>query len=360
MGKHTIFGLNRKLAKFGLKVRDVAADGNCLFRALSHQLFGEEGEHAAVRREICQHMSAHSDWYQLFVEDDEPWPRYLDRMEKDGAWGGNLEIVAASNLYLTHVVVHQVEGLALQIAFDREKDEVGNPRKTAAPAVGKRETKTIHLAYLEEMHYASIVSIAHGRHALPGLRRDSVPSRPSPPQDDRCRQNIKTLMESVPIVITEEEAAEAMARFADDLDAAVEYYIGIYLQQQQRPSSTADTEDTAPTTAEDVFGGDRSSAVPTASDGRTGREKDDSDAEEAQSNSVAEDASGAKERNSNNSIKKKKISKQERKRAKAEEKRRRAEKCLVQRGCPAGGAISDDTDTDADSAPHLQMEAIRI
>jgi hypothetical protein len=85
------------------------ADGNCLYRALSDQLFYDYGNaHSDVRNDICDYMEAHEQEFHAFLsldedqEDDDDgsnFESYLYNMRKDGEWGGHVELVAASRLY---------------------------------------------------------------------------------------------------------------------------------------------------------------------------------------------------------------------------------------------------------------------
>lgn len=86
----------------------MAADGNCLFRSLSDQLYWDYGSnHEEVRADVCDLLALHKEEFSLFLvldenEDDEDasdFESYVTKMRKSGEWGGNLELVAASRLY---------------------------------------------------------------------------------------------------------------------------------------------------------------------------------------------------------------------------------------------------------------------
>jgi hypothetical protein len=99
-----------------MSVIDMSTDGNCLFRALSDQLYFDRGSrHDEVRAEVCDYMALHEDDFCVFlVLDDEneqkedtnkgdndaaDFESYVKAMRNDGEWGGNLEIVAAARRY---------------------------------------------------------------------------------------------------------------------------------------------------------------------------------------------------------------------------------------------------------------------
>lgn len=94
-----------------MTIVDMNPDGNCLFRALSDQLYGDLGNsHDIVRDDICNFMEANQDDFQVFLvlddddceeeeEDAKDFEGYMATMRQDGEWGGNLELVAAARLY---------------------------------------------------------------------------------------------------------------------------------------------------------------------------------------------------------------------------------------------------------------------
>lgn len=92
----------------------MSADGNCLFRSLSDQLYYDYGSrHVEVRDEVVDYMEDHKDDFVVFlVLDDQEdtngmandndaadFESYCNAMRQDGTWGGNLELVAASKVY---------------------------------------------------------------------------------------------------------------------------------------------------------------------------------------------------------------------------------------------------------------------
>lgn len=84
----------------------MAADGNCLFRSLSDQLYHDFGNnHELVRREVCDYLAGHESEFSAFLvlddedEDASDFTTYVETMRRDGEWGGNLELVVASRLY---------------------------------------------------------------------------------------------------------------------------------------------------------------------------------------------------------------------------------------------------------------------
>jgi hypothetical protein len=96
----------------GREIVEMRSDGNCLFRSLSDQLFGDYGNnHGDVRSVICDYIEQHKDDFKVFLvfedkddddqqeEDAKDFEHYVETIRKDGEWGGNIEIVAAARCY---------------------------------------------------------------------------------------------------------------------------------------------------------------------------------------------------------------------------------------------------------------------
>ena len=64
------------------------ADGNCLFRAIANQLFGDAELHYRLRREACKYMSQNKDLYEDYMENDRNINDYIAWMKRDGTFGG--------------------------------------------------------------------------------------------------------------------------------------------------------------------------------------------------------------------------------------------------------------------------------
>ncbi|CAH0479167.1 unnamed protein product [Peronospora belbahrii] len=137
-------GLNcirKQLADIGCKLHEVEGDGNCLFRALSDQLFGDQQQHKQVRNKIIDYLEKHRNDFEPFMEDEEKFEKYCDRMRGDGTWGGNQELYAASRLFQMYVVVHQNQLNARIMVI--ECDQL-------------KPTRFVHVAYHGEDHYDSV------------------------------------------------------------------------------------------------------------------------------------------------------------------------------------------------------------
>lgn len=78
----------------------VSGDGNCLFRAVSHQIYGDDSYHGIVRQKCMDYMESESAFFSQFVVGGmESFPIYLTAKRRDGCWGDDPEIEAICELY---------------------------------------------------------------------------------------------------------------------------------------------------------------------------------------------------------------------------------------------------------------------
>jgi len=90
-------GFLKHLRSMGLSMRCVECDGNCFFRALSVQMYGNEGRHDNLRKVVCDYMETHEgDLAPFFADTDIPYQAHVTKMRVLGEWAGNLEIYVAT------------------------------------------------------------------------------------------------------------------------------------------------------------------------------------------------------------------------------------------------------------------------
>ena len=85
-----------KLNKRGFRIVQIEGDGNCLFRAVSHQLFLREDRHEELRAKCVQHMLDHRKRFEMFC--DENFDDHVQEMRLLGTWGDDLEIRALEEI----------------------------------------------------------------------------------------------------------------------------------------------------------------------------------------------------------------------------------------------------------------------
>lgn len=88
------------------KCHQIRGDGNCMFRALSYAVTGRQIYHSIVRAKILSHMK---EMEELFCSHmDSSFVEYLARtkMNKNGVWGTDVEILSAASLLRTDIYVY--------------------------------------------------------------------------------------------------------------------------------------------------------------------------------------------------------------------------------------------------------------
>ena len=172
--------LSAVLRPFGLRVREIKADGHCLYRAVADQLAARaparyreifeifsrshtrdaeanapgDAPVSALRALAARVMRADADAYRPFLEtgaaqDDDGWSRYLADVESTAAWGGQLELQALAVGLKTPIEVFtadappvtmgeafagEARGVALRVCHHRHAFGLGEHYNSAADA----------------------------------------------------------------------------------------------------------------------------------------------------------------------------------------------------------------------------------
>lgn len=114
--------LTNQLRALGLYPASTLGDGNCLFRALSDQLYGSPSKHAQLRQDICNYIVKHKSRYEPFVEDERGLDAHIRCMKENGTYGGHMELSAFAHMVKRDVKVVQ-PGLVYVIEWGAGLDE---------------------------------------------------------------------------------------------------------------------------------------------------------------------------------------------------------------------------------------------
>ncbi|KHN73454.1 OTU domain-containing protein 3 [Toxocara canis] len=129
--------LRAQLGCYGLTLRDIPGDGNCLFRALGDQLEGHSMNHLKHRMDTVRYMIAHRHHFEPFI--DVPFDRYVENLSRPGTYAGQDALVAFARLHKVNIVIHQLNSPLWQIQGCE-----GEP------------TAELHLSYHNGEHYSSV------------------------------------------------------------------------------------------------------------------------------------------------------------------------------------------------------------
>lgn len=120
----------------GLKMKEIRADGHCLYSAVADQLSERhidlrpsirpetiEGEdsYRTIRRTAAEYITKHKDDFEPFLE--EPLDSYVRKVGETGEWGGQLELMALAKAYGVDISVLDGNGSVHEIEGTEDKDE---------------------------------------------------------------------------------------------------------------------------------------------------------------------------------------------------------------------------------------------
>uniref|UniRef100_A0A915PD13 OTU domain-containing protein n=1 Tax=Setaria digitata TaxID=48799 RepID=A0A915PD13_9BILA len=134
---YDVADLRAQLGSFGLTVRDIPGDGNCLFRALGDQLDGHTGNHLKHRLDTVRYMINHRGHFEPFI--DAPFDRYVNDLSRPGTYAGQDALVAFARLHEVNIIIHQLNRPLWKIQGSEDNN---------APE--------LHLSYHNGEHYSSV------------------------------------------------------------------------------------------------------------------------------------------------------------------------------------------------------------
>ncbi|KAK9760625.1 OTU protein [Basidiobolus ranarum] len=117
---------NELLKVVGLNMKEVNADGHCLYNAVADQLgslYKIKVSYADLRKKTADYLRANSSDFLPFMTNnngdmmsEDEFNKYCDDVEKTAVWGGQQEIVAMSKVYQVPVHIYQVGIPTLKIS----------------------------------------------------------------------------------------------------------------------------------------------------------------------------------------------------------------------------------------------------
>lgn len=136
-----------------MTIKPMEADGNCLYRAVAYQLFGDPDKYQQVREETCDYMESEHDFFQNFIEHDEGFEAAIAEKRNNFHWGNHEDISAMSERYNCKVKVYE---------YDSQKDEcrlsLQRPDKENEAKIGAKlnQLPTLYLSRHRAKHYNAV------------------------------------------------------------------------------------------------------------------------------------------------------------------------------------------------------------
>ncbi|KAF8300111.1 putative OTU-like cysteine protease [Trypanosoma cruzi] len=155
-----------------LQVNEQVSDGNCLFRGLANQLFGQPGNHMLLRRLVVDYMRQRAESYSVLFDGEAEWDEYLRNMQQSGVWGDELCLNAAARCFHVNIHVITSEASRWHLVFQHdelgasqsivrlEKEEVEKEKRDEAAAISLPPTQNsicLFLVYMAPVHYDDVM-----------------------------------------------------------------------------------------------------------------------------------------------------------------------------------------------------------
>ncbi|KAJ7157965.1 hypothetical protein C8R43DRAFT_996504 [Mycena crocata] len=185
--------LTEQLRSLGLYAAPTVGDGNCLFRALSDQLYGSPSRHPQLRKDICDWIARHKSRYEPFVEDERGLDVHLRCMRENATYGGHMELSAFAHLTRRNVKVIQ-PGLVYVIEW-----AAGGPPSPVVPT----HSTTLTLPHINTSggliagpHSSSSSSLSSLSSLAPSVAASPSPSQAHPPTNSSSNANANSYFDS--------------------------------------------------------------------------------------------------------------------------------------------------------------------
>jgi OTU domain-containing protein 6 len=103
--------ISRKLVEINRRIKDVAADGHCLYRAVADQ---SDSTYTEVRKTCASFMESHADDFAPFIE-DESFGDHCAKVRSSAEWGGQPELLALARALQRPIVVYSRDSEPLRM-----------------------------------------------------------------------------------------------------------------------------------------------------------------------------------------------------------------------------------------------------
>lgn len=169
---------------------EIRGDGNCLFNALSDQLYGTQEMHEVLRTATIEHMRDNADFYRQYMavnnvrrnpkrkttaaaptridttyyteeQLQQQFEEHVEKMGQPGEWADNMEVSAFASALNVHVRLWQADYTYLF-----------SPRTYYLPSddlATRDDRQTLHIAYHSWEHYSSVRNTAGPHTGLPNV-----------------------------------------------------------------------------------------------------------------------------------------------------------------------------------------------
>ena len=135
-----------------LFIKDVQGDGNCMFRAISDQIYGNEDFHEIIREKCMDYLLIEREFFEQFIEGGKnEFENYITMKRKNGVWGDDIELQAISEIYKRPIEIYSNSIKPLKTFHENQNSFLRNENENDNIFL------PIRLSYHGKNHYNSIV-----------------------------------------------------------------------------------------------------------------------------------------------------------------------------------------------------------
>jgi hypothetical protein len=151
----------KRIEEFGLELRDVTGDGNCMFASLALEMnkrFHGKETPESIRDKICNYISDHSQdrlpnemtWQEALTDNGTS----LEELRKDKTWGNELCLQAYANLMPCRIIIFRGLQAPTGIGNIHQGEWFYNEK---LPTTDTPPTLVFWLALIENNHYRAVL-----------------------------------------------------------------------------------------------------------------------------------------------------------------------------------------------------------
>ena len=118
--KQECAAIAKKLGEVNRRIKDVAADGHCLYRAVADQ---SGSSYTEVRKTCAAFMESHESDFAPFIE-DESFGDHCAKVRSSAEWGGQPELLALAQALERPIVVYSRDSAPLRMGEDCAGEEL--------------------------------------------------------------------------------------------------------------------------------------------------------------------------------------------------------------------------------------------
>lgn len=85
------------------KIKKCRSDGNCFFRAISDQIYGNQDEHIRLRTEACDYLCANKTQFSEFVTGD--YTSFVTKMRTANEWADHVAMLALAQSRKKNILI---------------------------------------------------------------------------------------------------------------------------------------------------------------------------------------------------------------------------------------------------------------